>query len=512
MKAQFPYQQFSLADMKGEEWDDIPFLDGAYLISNYGRIKTVKRWVQINSGGAGYWLKERIRKVRVSSQLVSGGKRKLTRLAATLQFEGKPFGVSIARLVYCLFVKAFELEDRTLLVVCKDGNPFNIRPDNLQLITSSASATKAYRLGHRPLDSFKNKASVVWQYDLEGKLAGTFPSINAAAKACKIQSSGISKAIHTSNSYCGGYIWKQGKSGKAIIPISRYAKEKLASQRLHSSVVSQYDLDGRKLKEHQNLTTAARAVKIQLNQIRQVMLGKKLSAAGYFWTLGKGPKHIALNHLKESRLKWERKICRPITQYSMTGDRIGNYPSQAEAARQLAISVAAISSALRYKTLTVGGGYFWRYDNGPARIEIPERLKRRYALQRFYEQPVTQYDRQGRRIAVYSDVKSAARAVHADRHGLVAALTGKLLSCADCYWRLGKGKARIDVDAENNAQSKYLRKISRPVVQYSASGKKIMTYPSMADARRATGVSESNIGRVLAGKAKMAKGFIWKVG
>jgi hypothetical protein len=102
------------------------------------------------------------------------------------------------------------------------------------------------------------------------------------------------------------------------------------------------------------------------------------------------------------------------------------------------------------------------------------------------------------------------RAVHADRHGLVAALTGKLLSCADCYWRLGRGKARINVENEKNARFKQLQKISRPVVQYAASGKKIMTYRSMADARRATGVSESNIGRVIAGRAKMAKGFIWK--
>jgi len=510
MKKKYPYQHFSLTDMKGEKWDDIPFLDGAYLISNYGRIKTVKRWVQITAGGGGYWIKERVRKVQVTTQLVSGGKRRLTRLAITLKFEGKSFGISIARMVYCLFVKAFDLEDRTLLVVCKDGNPFNIRPDNLRLITSSASATRAYRLEHRPLDSFKNKASVVWQYDLQGKLTGTFPSINAAAKACRIHTSGISKALHTPNGYCGGYLWKQGKSGKDTIRVPRYAKEKLASDHLHGSVITQYDLDGQKLKEHPNLKLAAKVVKIQPGQIRQVVMGKKLSAAGYYWASGKGPGQIVLDQLKKSRLNWEKKICRPVTQYSLTGDRIANYPSQAQAARQLSIGVATISSALRTTTLTAGGGYFWRYGKGPSRIAIPERLKRRYELQHFYQQTVTQYDQAGKRIAIYGDVKLAARTVHAQLHGLVAALTGKSRSCADCYWRLGKGKARINIDTEKDARLKQLQKISRPVVQYSASGKKIKAYGSLADARRATGAGESNIRRVIAGKAKMAKGFIWK--
>src|SRR5580658_7078643 len=101
MKEKYPYKNFSLTDMRGEKWEDIPFLDGVYLISNYGRIKTVERWVQITAGGGGYWLKERIRKVHVSSQLVSGGKRKLNRLAITLKFEGTTFSIAIARMVYC---------------------------------------------------------------------------------------------------------------------------------------------------------------------------------------------------------------------------------------------------------------------------------------------------------------------------------------------------------------------------------------------------------------------------
>ncbi|HUB59255.1 MAG TPA: NUMOD1 domain-containing DNA-binding protein [Puia sp.] len=511
MKVRYPNTNFSLTDIKGEYWQDLPMLDGVYLISNYGRIKAARRWVQMTGMDRGYWLKERIRKTQIGTQIVSGGKRKLYRLAITLKFEGRHYSIGIARFVYFLFVRKFDLEDRTRVVVCKDGNPFNIRPDNLHLITSSASATKAYRLAHRPRDSFRNKANPVSQYDLQGQYIATFPSINAAALACRIHTSRISTAMRSSNGYAGNYLWKSGKPEKEIIRVPRYAKEKLASAQLHASVISQYDLGGKKLKEFPNLKKAARTLRIQPSLIRRVLVGKSLTAKGYYWKLGKGPARIVLDHLQKSRSNWEKKICRPITQYSLNGDWIGTYPSQAEAARQLKISTYAISSALRAENLTTAGGYFWQYGEGPARIKVPERLKHRYALRLFYQQPVTRYDRQGKRIATYDTVTAAAEAINVQRHNLVAALTGKLLTCGNCYWRLGKGKASINVDEMENMLRRRMEKFSCPVIQCSPSGKKLMSYPSMAAARRATGAAESNIRRVINGKSKMTKGFVWKL-
>jgi len=511
MQPRYPYTNFSLADMKGEQWLDIPVVDGAYQISNYGRIKSIRRWVQITGGERGYWLKEKIRKLQVASQTVSEGKRKLFRLSIMLRFEGKHYSIGIARMVYFLFVRKFDLEDRTLVVACKDANPFNIRPDNLQLITSSASITKAYRMAHRPLDSFKNKANPVSQYDLRGKYIRTHSSINAASSECGISSSRISAALHSPNNYAGDYLWKSGKPVKEVIRVPRYAKEKLASAKLHTSVVSQYDLRGNKVKEFPHLKAAAKRVKSRPALIRRVLVGKSLTAKGYYWTLGKGPSRISMDHLQKSKSNWEKKICKPVTQYSLTGDRICIYPSQAEAARQLQISTDVISSALLSASLNAGGGYFWRYGRGPARMKVPERLKRRYELRHFYQQPVTQYNREGKRMTVYDTVTAAAGAANVKRQGLVAALTGKLLTCGDCYWRRGKGKARINIDAEEKAKGTRLEKISSPVIQCLPSGKEVKRYPSMAAARRATGVHESNIRRVINGESKTANGFGWKL-
>jgi len=51
------YKDLSIADIKGEEWRDIPGYDGIYQASSYGRIKSVER---LNTNG--HLLKEKIMK------------------------------------------------------------------------------------------------------------------------------------------------------------------------------------------------------------------------------------------------------------------------------------------------------------------------------------------------------------------------------------------------------------------------------------------------------------------
>src|SRR5450755_3502970 len=107
----YPYQDLTFRNLKGELWDDLPELDGAYEISNYGRVKARRRFAQPSYNG-GYWTKEKILKQRKSVQIVSEGKRKLFRLSVTISFEGKKYSCAVARMVYYLFIKKFDLDDR----------------------------------------------------------------------------------------------------------------------------------------------------------------------------------------------------------------------------------------------------------------------------------------------------------------------------------------------------------------------------------------------------------------
>lgn len=51
----------SLDNLENEEWIDALGFDGVYQVSNYGRVKTLGRWV--SNGKSERWVKERIRKL-----------------------------------------------------------------------------------------------------------------------------------------------------------------------------------------------------------------------------------------------------------------------------------------------------------------------------------------------------------------------------------------------------------------------------------------------------------------
>lgn len=64
--------------------------------------------------------------------------------------------------------------------------------------------------------------------------------------------------------------------------------------------------------------------------------------------------------------------------------------------------------------------------------------------------------------------------------------------------------------ARKKIQKARVKKLSKAVAQYSRAGKLIKTYPSMAAAERATGVSYVTISSRASGKGITAGGFIWE--
>ena len=457
----------------------------------------------------GRWIPEKILKLRVGTQVVSDGKRKLHRLSVLISFEGKKHYLGIARMVYYLFVKKFDLDDRCLVVSCKDENPFNILPENLILTTPSKNISKAYRKNYRPMDSFGNKARPVSQYDLTGKWLCTYPSLSQASKSTGIDSSHICESLNRKSNYIGGYIWRYGNDKKKT-EIPESVNKRLASEKLHSQIISQYDLQGKKIKEHLNLKAAAKAVNAQTSTIRAVILGMGLSAKKYYWIQGSGPDKISLQHIEENIKRWKEKVCCPVTQYDLQGKKIRAYSSITEASGTVDVGPQDIWGALKNEYNSISGGFLWAYGNGPARIKVNSAVKRKYHLQQLFQQQVTQYDKQGIRITQHASLREAAKTVKGQIHRLGATLEGKHLTFKGYFWRLGKGEAKINVNIANKALQSRLKKISKPIVQYDLHGRKLKEFESLSAASRATNTSISQIRRVALGKYKMAKGFSWK--
>src|SRR2546423_9621697 len=93
----YPSLSLDLKDLEGEIWKDIPGFEDEYQLSNFGRVKSQKRWV--NHGEYDYYLHERIRKLKPPSQ-----KKNDINIQITLHKEGKRYAISIPRYTYFLFV------------------------------------------------------------------------------------------------------------------------------------------------------------------------------------------------------------------------------------------------------------------------------------------------------------------------------------------------------------------------------------------------------------------------
>jgi hypothetical protein len=361
-KKDYPYQNRSLKNIKGEHWEDIPGLDGAYCISNFGRVKSLRRWIQRELSG-GFWLREKILAQRKQIQLVSDGKRKLYRLTAQISYSGKKYSIYIARTVYFLFVKQFDLQDRSLVASYKDGDPFNICPQNLILTTLSVSITKSYKNKHRKRESFGNKAQPITQYDLTGKKIQTFNSASEASRITNINSTSICSALTRKDSYGAGYIWRKGTPKNTFTPVAKSVQSMLDSKKLHNSIITQYDLKGKKIAQYTSIRSAAIAVKTGSNRIRLALLGKAFTVKGYYWKLDKGPARIDIKPILEKKFEKLRKgICRPVIQYDLMGNEIKTYYCVAEAARAISVHDMSIHLALKPGKIRTCKGFIWRYS------------------------------------------------------------------------------------------------------------------------------------------------------
>lgn len=192
-----------------EEWRDIKGYEGLYQVSDWGRVKALKR----NAVGKGrnQYDDEHILKLH---KCIRCGKE---RVQATLYKNGVKKYPVVSRLVYEAFVGDIP-ED--IQVNHIDENPSNNVLSNLNLMTPKENSNWGTR-NERLSKAFRNeekRSKPVDQIDLTtGEIIATYPSAKEAARQLGFAQANISRCcnggfnwkgkwINVNNAY--GYIWR----------------------------------------------------------------------------------------------------------------------------------------------------------------------------------------------------------------------------------------------------------------------------------------------------------------
>ena len=124
------YLNLSTKSMKGERWNDVPGYKGLYKVSSFGRVKALQK---ITFGKQQKWRPEHIQRAIVDFRVRKTGKPYVGIVWVCMAKEGSKTLVAVARWVYYLFVKKFDIANRAIRVAYKDGDTLNMHYRNLVL-------------------------------------------------------------------------------------------------------------------------------------------------------------------------------------------------------------------------------------------------------------------------------------------------------------------------------------------------------------------------------------------
>ena len=297
------YRDQRLNNLLGEKWQDIPGLDGYYLVSSLGRIKRREREV-VYPNGSYYILPEKVILPRKSKTFNKHMQDYVYGLHAHLTIDGKKYYLPIRRLVYHCFVKPFALDDLSVTIAVKKGDGLDMRANNLQMIDTRARNQRMYDRGRMVsifrLNSYRQQGVLasssvtrrqVSQYDKKGRRINTFASISDAARATGINLSQIGNVANELEPTAGGFFWRFGKE-KTFDVKGFLASRRQRYTEKRGTKVTQYDTQGNHIAYYLSLQHAGRAINGHWTSISAVIRGKHKTVYGFRWKKGYSKRKI----------------------------------------------------------------------------------------------------------------------------------------------------------------------------------------------------------------------------
>jgi hypothetical protein len=298
-----PVFNTSLVNLKGEKWKEVFGYEMYFKISNYGRVKRLPRWVG-RKNGATVLLKEKIIAPRRNVSTNKYVNEVFHYVICKFNIDKRVRYFSITRMVYYCFNKKFDIKDKNLFVIVKDGDNFSTHVSNLMLVTQKVKNQRMYDLDRHiapfsnisKADKIKNTQKsiaitkkIISQYSLQGVKMSTYQSIQEAATAMGCKKSLISQVLTGQLLTCRGFIWRYGEAPTISVRNTHKWLKINAQTELTGKgySIDQFDMHGKYLATFDSLKKASTTFNINALAIKAALYDKKRSAGGFYWKLAK---------------------------------------------------------------------------------------------------------------------------------------------------------------------------------------------------------------------------------
>ena len=291
-----PWKNISNEDIKGEIWRGIPGYNDCYLVSNFGRIKSVDRVIYTKNNKQLFY-REKILKGTLLKYKNNTLNDYIQEVKVGIFYCGKYSNIRIARLVYNLFVMELNFSKDGLMVVHKDGNRYNNFYLNLTIQTHAQKQSKLINSGRRiKIHKYHNevtrlKAAIarqkaITQFNLQGFPLQSYQSIKDAASKTGIGSSAIVNAAkHLKMVSAGSYLWKYGFITHKI-DTSYYTEFINKSKKNKPKPIKQLSNSFQIINEFNSISEAAKKISIHPNKITQCLKdNNRLLDGKFYWRL-----------------------------------------------------------------------------------------------------------------------------------------------------------------------------------------------------------------------------------
>lgn len=343
-------------------------------------------------------------------------------------------------------------------------------------------------------DKIKSKPKPIVQYSLPGKKIAQFDSVTEAAQKTGFNATTLLDCAHKRSKTSHGFVWRF---------IGDVYKGEYSNHRI-GKPVTQYTLEGKKLKVYSTIEEAARVTGLTAANIQKNVGGSNKTAGGYIWKFSSAGEVKNLEAVPKSYQDRQPLAGKEVIQYSMDGKRLHVYNSISEAAKSCGIQASNISLALN-KPERSAGNYVWRTKGNIYRGALAKTPRANQA------KSVTQYDMKGRKIRTYESARQAQKITGISSGTISFVARGKLKSTGGYIWLYDSIAKRIDVEKHYLSTTERVKRISKAVSKYSLEGELLKTYPSIRIAGKEEGINPARISSAVNGHSQSAGGFLWRL-